>query len=828
MSRIPDPVYVGFDLRLARMARFFIRHRRVGLILQVLVGALCLYAIAGLHLRDDPNAWPPKSDPLVQLNRKIMASFGGGNSVSIEVEADKGSIYRLENLATIKTITDKLPLINGCIPYAVRSLSSLSSQRYAFLNKGTPDETMVIAPIMPQLPTSDKEVEAVRAAVEANPLLNGVLVSKDGKAALILADFRSEVPSHAKLKLATTDPIAIYRDVTKLLDSQRRPGITLRAAGTPITIGWVNSVGLRYIGLAFGFFIVTIAAILWYGFRNISGIILPMRVALLGTLMGFGVYRLLFGPVLYSASALLAPFIIVAAGACHSVQFLNRFFYEEYPRFRNTEVAIVSTFVSRLRPMLVSLLCDVVPFAIMAAIPFENVKALGIVTALGLLSLTVDEFVLMIPALSSIALHELEGARERKEKAKESGRLDRLVADGVRRLIDGRGLAWSILALCVILVGAGAWVDMKTVVGQDNTYAIHNYLTRSWKTNPIYQMERQITERFGGVYPMTVLIGSGPGQQKELEDPRVVKAIDELSGFLREQPHIGSVSDLAFPIKLTNDFIHGEDPSNLRVPDTSYALGQILYSMANDSPGVYAWLVTNDFSASLITAYADSTSPTVVNALMTDAQRKADQLFAGLPVQVGVAGGSVGIAAAFNRDTRYWLVAAALLGLAGTFVLAIPFVRSSLLSFIFLLPLVMAMVLSLASMALCGIELNSNAIAALAIASGVGIDSEVYLLFRVREEFAAVGDFRTALVQGYVNIRRALLVSNGALILGCWALIPAPLYIGYVGFGMGVVLLLCFVLSAILSPLVWSRFGERVVAGVSADSTAPPQRRVAV
>ena len=58
------------------------------------------------------------------------------------------------------------------------------------------------------------------------------------------------------------------------------------------------------------------------------------------------------------------------------------------------------------------------------------------------------------------------------------------------------------------------------------------------------------------------------------------------------------------------------------------------------------------------------------------------------------------------------------------------------------------------------------------------------------------------MISAYVNIRRALVVSNGALILGCMILAPVPLYIGYVGFGMGVVLLVCFLMSAILSPIL--------------------------
>jgi predicted RND superfamily exporter protein len=162
------------------------------------------------------------------------------------------------------------------------------------------------------------------------------------------------------------------------------------------------------------------------------------------------------------------------------------------------------------------------------------------------------------------------------------------------------------------------------------------------------------------------------------------------------------------------------------------------------------------------------------------------------------------------------------LGLLGTALLAVPAIGSVTLALLLLVPLAMGSIIALGIMVLCGIELNSNTVAALAIASGVGIDSEVYLLFRVREEYQTLGDFKEALIDAYVNIRRALVVSNGALILGCMILAPVPLYIGYVGFGMGVVLLVCFVMSAILSPILWSWFGRRTVAGAVRPSDIEP------
>ena len=174
-----------------------------------------------------------------------------------------------------------------------------------------------------------------------------------------------------------------------------------------------------------------------------------MRVSLLGALMGFGLYRLFFGHTLYSAAALLAPFIVVAAGACHSVQFLSRFFFEEYPRLGDVRSAIVSTFVSRLRPMLVSLLCDVVPFAIMAVIPFENVRSLGIVTGLGLASLTFDEFVMMIPALSSITMKELENEHFHAAKNTGASSTDIWLEELLRSIIDRPAVGIGILVVTV-------------------------------------------------------------------------------------------------------------------------------------------------------------------------------------------------------------------------------------------------------------------------------------------------------------------------------------------------------------------------------------------
>src|SRR5271156_3120848 len=218
--------YTGMDARLANLARFLIRHRKGALVLQIVVFLACLWAIAGMRLYDDPNAWPPKNDPYVQLNRKISEHFGGGNSVSIEFSVKDGTIFTPENLKTIKDVNDALYDITGVIPYAVRSIAALEAKHFSFLGAGTPDEEMVIAPLMPEYPHSEKQVKDVEEGATTNPMVYGTLVSKDKKSALILADFRSEARPGSKL--ATTEPVAIYKSITATLKANERVGITLR------------------------------------------------------------------------------------------------------------------------------------------------------------------------------------------------------------------------------------------------------------------------------------------------------------------------------------------------------------------------------------------------------------------------------------------------------------------------------------------------------------------------------------------------------------------------------------------------------------------------
>jgi len=150
-----------------------------------------------------------------------------------------------------------------------------------------------------------------------------------------------------------------------------------------------------------------------------------------------------------------------------------------------------------------------------------------------------------------------------------------------------------------------------------------------------------------------------------------------------------------------------------------------------------------------------------------------------------------------------------LLSAAACIVVVLFLVRSLVGGLLMLLPLVVGTVIWLLFVHLSGVEINSNVTTGMAIAMGVGIDANIYFLYRFREEFALLKDFQKALVEGFTKIGIGLLFSFGALIVGLWMLIPVPLYIGYIGYIMGLILLFCLLCSFIISPIIWSRFKPR-------------------
>ena len=311
------------------LSRILVKRKGLSFSATIIVTVLSVYLSLQLKLYDDPNRWPPKTDPAVELNDSLQRKFGGANLVTIMISRKDGEdIVNPETLALVKNITDQLQEVYGVIPYAVRSLSTINS-RYLKGTDGVLDAGLLFEDAN-RAPETPEELERVRFGIENNAALKGSLVSPDSRAVIVQADFRTGLRDVREgLLLPVTDPISIYRDVGRILEQVADDAHEVKAAGSPMLIGWVNSDGLPYILTAFLLVVAGIGGVLILAFRSALGVLPPLVVGIVASMWAFGLQRLVGGEVLTSSAALLAPFIIMAVAASHSVLFIKRFVTDE-------------------------------------------------------------------------------------------------------------------------------------------------------------------------------------------------------------------------------------------------------------------------------------------------------------------------------------------------------------------------------------------------------------------------------------------------------------------------------------------------------------------
>jgi len=779
---------------LVKFVHFLVRNRILVLLCFLAITAYLGYLAYHIKVFDDPNKWPPENNFNVQVNEFIQQKFGGANVVTIQVSVKEGDIFNKKTLEIVKTIGDEILKTRGVVPYYLVGLSALKV-RYM---KGSEDD-LDNDVLMADVPEDKEGIERIKWGVYHNPTIYGSIVSLDAKSTIIIGDFRTGFGETSPLGLPQTNPVEIYKAIQNIVNSVRDEDHIINIAGSPIIIGWVNSDGLPYVLWAFIAFLVGIIVVLYMSLRRRRAVILSVTMGLLAIIWAFGLFVFFIGDTLKSASGFLAPFIVMATITCHSVQFFRRFLEEEYVGDIEPENAIKNNIVALSLPIVISVLTDCSAFVILSFIPFNNLSVLGSTTAFGFLGTIVVMYLFLIPLLSFFP----GLPKKRQDLVKERvSFVDRLISTLVDSLIIPNKARWVIFGLVIVVFIFAVYRIVQLPMGQDNTYAIHNQLTRSWNDSEIYQMEMQMKEKFKGIYPLNILIEAK--ENEGLKDPEVLRKIDDFAAYLNTIPGVAGCFQLPNYIKLMNRFLHAENDDYLTIPDDRQTIGEYLFLYSLGEPGSFDAVVTPEYDMAVLTAYVSDTSLETVDRVFESAKQYATDQFNSDKVIAKIGGGSIGIAEAFNQSIRKWLVISTFLSALATLIIVLLILRTIVGGLVLLLPLLWGALIWLWLIHLLGIPIDSNAASSMAIAMGIAIDPQFYFLYRFREEYAKGNNFDHSLGLCFSKILKGVFFSQLALIVGLMILAPIPLYIGSVGFCMGLIILVCFVVTFLTSPIMWS------------------------
>lgn len=723
MSRDPIAFY----------SKAVVRYRWAILLLSLLITGILASRLTGLKLDNDPDLWAPQKHPYIQTTHELERIFGGRNFTVVGVVAKQGDVYKPEILAKIGRIQAGIE----ALPEAVKAnIVSLAAKRVKDI-RGTADG-MSVRQVIEPMPRSEADIAQLKDAIARNPIYINALVSPDGTAAAIIADFRIPTENAAYAPL--------YEKIRAIADREQDASVDILMGGQPV---WAANFefAMQKMPLYFGIAFLIIMTVQLIAFRSVQGMLLPMVTGILSVLWGLGVMAAL--GIHLDALNTTTPILIMAVATGHSVQILKRY-YEEYGRLvnvagvsdrREANRQAVTESLQRIGAvMLTAGLISTIAFLSLLVSDVAMIRHFAIFAGVGVLSSLIIELT-FTPALRAILPPPKYAAKTPETFVDRS--LQR-IGDWFTR----PGAAAAIIAISIIVVGVTALGMFKLRV--DNS--VRQYNSESGQAR---KEDAILNDKFGGTASIFFLIDGKSADS--IKDPRVLEGMAKLQAFLEAQPDVGKTQSLSDLIRRMHRAMHEDKVEFDLVPTDRNLISQylLLYSSSGD-PQDFDNLVDSDYAKAVIWTYLKTDSTAYAQQLYEKALPVIKESFPpGVEVRIG---GGLPQTVAINESLTSTKISNIAQMAVVVVVLASLALRSVVGGLMVVIPLATIVATNLGLMGWLGLTLDMGTATTTAMVTGLGADYEIYMLFRLREEYRRHGDLNRALTASIMTSGKAVLV----------------------------------------------------------------------
>ena len=352
--------------------------------------------------------------------------------------------------------------------------------------------------LMREPPATREAARAIRARAKENPLLDGTLVSEDGKAVCIYLPLTDKHHSY-RVYSALKEHIAT-------LSGDERYYIT----GLPVAEDTFGVQMFIQMAISAPLAMLVIFILMWLFFRRLVLIVSPMVVALVSVICTMGLLIGL-GYTVHIMSSMV-PIFIMPIAVLDSIHILSEFF-DRYQATRDRRATSVRVMEELFGPMLYTSLTSAAGFASLALTPIPPVQVFGIFVAIGIMLawlLTVTFVPAYTMFISETSLADFGAAHH-----------DEAPSSAFSRLLQWLGGAAykgakPIVAMTLVLAAVAAY-GISRININDNPV---KWFARS---HPIRVADKVLNEHFGGTY-MAYLVLEGKGGEGESSE--MAKALD--------------------------------------------------------------------------------------------------------------------------------------------------------------------------------------------------------------------------------------------------------------------------------------------------------------
>ncbi len=667
----------------------------------IILGAVILAPRASItRIDNDLTAWFSRDDPVYREYQRFQDEFGGTRNLIVAVVApSRERLFSKEGFAFLEEATRQIERIRFVDRVASLATATVVDSSTPGPENAGGDVVLDVRRLIDDLDT--KSPADVGARALADDLLRGDLVSEDGTVAALIVFFDERHVDEARAE--------VLDQIRKVVSATLPAGFKAHFNGSLEISETYNRITLENQTK----FIPPMAALtlgaIFLMFRSWRRTLLTAGAVLISVIWTLGLYDL-FGFTYNVLSSMIVPLVVVLAVAddVHIIQH-----YDETRRTASPEAAFKSTVSHLAAPLLGASGTTALGMLSLATSHVVAVREFGIGSAIG---------VMVDFAISLVLVPTMLGWLRPEKKAAPQEAWFKEPMLSVARFSTGHARAVLTVGLVLTILAA---------IGVSRLRVDTNHINFFSPQHPLGESAAVIDTRLGGIYTFQVLLEGPP---ESIKQPDAIARMDRLEEELRTLPFVRKVTGLSDYVKRIHRDL-GAPAGGAAIPSDAALIAQELFvfSLADQGRVELERVAASDFSKAQITVKLASMSSDLVFEQINEAERRANEIFAGSEVRPTVTGSG-----RLFATLDHYLVVSQISSFSTAFltVFAVIFAifRSWRFGILAIVPNLFPVLAIFGVMGWMDISLNVATIMLASVALGVVDDDTIHFVSRYRRE----------------------------------------------------------------------------------------------
>ena len=555
---------------------------------------------------------------------------------------------------------------------------------------------------------------------------------------------------------------------------------------------------------------IFIVLTLWFIFRNLKWVIMPLLGCATSVIIMIGLLGLIGWKVTVISSNFIALMLILnmAMNIHLTVRFLQ--LKKEFPDLTKNEIVFESS-KKMMLPILYTALTTICAFLSLVLSGIKPIIDFGWMMTLGLIISFLVTF-LLLPSLISILASQNEIGLKDTEKS--------LITSALGSFTKNNK---------IIIFGSTFLIIILSIVGITKLEVENSFINYFDKETEIYKGMKKIDEELGGTTPLNVILKFPSNTNKTKEDGDEFEEWDEqnrddkedkakywftrdkMDKIIKVHDYLDSLPEIGKVLSFGSILRVAEDLNNKELQSLEIA---VLYSKIPEE-------IKKEIVSPYISVEKDEARISIrIKDSLKDLRRNdlINKINSELNTRLGLNKDEyklAGVLILFNNLLQSLFKSQILtLGVVilGIFLMFFILFRNTTLSLIGIVPNFLAAFFILGIIGLLGIPLDMMTITIAAITIGIAVDNSIHYIYRFREEFKKLNNYEETLDRCHSTVGVAILNTSITIVFG-FSILVLSNFIPTIYFGIftGIAMLLAMISVLTLLPkliLTYRPFGK--------------------